>query len=140
MFVSSTRESVARLLAEGLSANAIARRLRLAPPTVSYHIARIRTPSIPAPARRVVRIETVRFQLKTRERVAELLTRGLSRAEIARRLGLGKATVSYHARRLGSPIDERCARRYDWPAIQRYYDEGYSVRQCLEAFGIAHQT
>ena len=50
---------------------------------------------------------------------------------------MSKATVSYHARRLGQPVDERCARRYDWSAVQRYYDAGHSVRECIEAFGFS---
>ena len=61
----------------------------------------------------------------------------MSRAQIARELGLGKATVTYHARRLKQEIDERCARRYDWGLIQRYYDEGHSVRECIDAFGFS---
>jgi DNA-binding transcriptional ArsR family regulator len=71
----------------------------------------------------------------TRERVLELLRQGLSRREVADRLGLSKATVSYHARRLGEPIDERFARRYDWRAIQAYYDEGHTPAECRERFG-----
>ena len=71
----------------------------------------------------------------TREQVAELLGRGFTRVDVARRLGLSKATVSYHARRLGQPIDARCARRYDWEAIQAYYDGGHSVRACMLEFG-----
>ncbi|MGB0096815.1 MAG: LuxR C-terminal-related transcriptional regulator [Solirubrobacteraceae bacterium] len=69
--------------------------------------------------------------------MAQLLAEGLSRVEIARRLGLSKATVSYYARRLGEVIDDRCARRYDWDAVQRYYDEGHSVRECIRAFGFS---
>jgi len=71
----------------------------------------------------------------TRDRVLELLRQGLSRREVADRLGLSKATVSYHARRLGEPIDERFARRYDWRAIQAYYDEGHTPAECRERFG-----
>jgi DNA-binding transcriptional ArsR family regulator len=71
----------------------------------------------------------------TRDRVLELLRQGLSRREVADRLGLSKATVSYHARRLGEPIDARFARRYDWSAIQAYYDEGHSPAECRERFG-----
>jgi hypothetical protein len=76
----------------------------------------------------------------TRERVAALLARGLSRAETARALGLSKATVSYHARRLGHEVDARCARRYDSAAVQSFYDEGHSVAECVEAFGFSKQT
>lgn len=59
----------------------------------------------------------------------------MNRAEVARRLGLAKSTVSYHARRLGREIDDRFAKRFDWPLIQAYYDEGRSVRECAEVFG-----
>jgi hypothetical protein len=78
--------------------------------------------------------------IDTRDCVRELLADGCSRAEIARRLGLSKSTVSYHARRLGSDVDERCARRYDWPTIQAYYDLGHSVGQCVAKFGFSKQS
>jgi transposase-like protein len=64
----------------------------------------------------------------TRAAVAEGLARGKSIASIAEELGIVKSTVCYHARRLGVPEDERFARRYDWAAIQRYYDDGHSIR------------
>ena len=52
-------------------------------------------------------------------------------------MGITKATVSYHVRRLGGPTDERFGRRYDWEAVQRYYDTGHSVRDCMKAFGFS---
>ena len=58
--------------------------------------------------------------IRTRERVAALLEGGMGRLEVARTLGLSKSTVSYHARRLGLPVDGRCNRRYDWSAVQRF--------------------
>ena len=76
----------------------------------------------------------------TRERVAILLDAGLSHAAIAGRLGVSKSTVSYHARRLGRPSNPRCARRYDWVEIQRYYDAGHSVADCQAHFGFAKQA
>jgi Bacterial regulatory proteins, luxR family/HNH endonuclease len=72
---------------------------------------------------------------KRRAQVAGLLEQGLPQAEVGRRLGLSKATVSYHARRLGIPADDRAGRRYDWDEIQRAYDSGLSVRQCAQRFG-----
>ena len=69
-----------------------------------------------------------------------MLRLGISRAAIARQLGLSKSTVSYHARRLGEPVDERGARRYDWDAVQRYYDDGHSVRQCIDRFGFSRHS
>jgi HNH endonuclease len=83
---------------------------------------------------------SARRQVETRTQVSLLLTQGMSRGAIARTLGLSKSTVSYHAGRLGHPIDERGARRYDWPEIQRYYDDGHSVRECIARFGFSRQT
>ena len=69
-----------------------------------------------------------------------MLSAGLSRAEIARRLGVTKSTVSYHAQRLDLPSDDKAARRYDWTEIQRAYDEGLSFRQCSERFGFCSDS
>ena len=73
----------------------------------------------------------------TRSRVARLLAEGLRRSEIATRLGVSKATVTYHAQRLGHPTNQRCACRYDWAEVQRYYDAGHSVSECQAHFGFA---
>jgi hypothetical protein len=76
----------------------------------------------------------------TRAAVAERLARGESIATIAAELGLAKSTVCYHARRLGVLADERFARRYDWVEIQRYYDEGHSIRGCARSFGFCIES
>jgi biotin operon repressor len=91
------------------------------------------------PPMRRPRISTSQ-QIVTRRRVHLLLEAGLSGAEIARRLGISKSAVSYHKRRLGHPVDERCNRRYDWAAVQRFYDEGHTITQCQEHFGFARKT
>jgi len=118
----------------------IARRLGLAEPTIAYHVERLRAASADPTVPPVAEVPHARFKVRTRELVAELLAQGLSRAEAARQLGLGKGTVSYHARRLGLPVDERGARRYDWTVVQRFYDDGHSVRECIAAFGFGHKT
>jgi DNA-binding CsgD family transcriptional regulator/5-methylcytosine-specific restriction endonuclease McrA len=137
MFVSSTQTEIRRLRERGLTIPEIARRLELAPTTVSYHVerlsARVRGTWI---ADRVAG-EHAAEQSKTRTLVAQMLSEGKSRVEIARRLGLSKATISYHARRLNEVIDQRYARRYNWDAVQRYYDDGHSVRECIKAFGFS---
>jgi DNA-binding CsgD family transcriptional regulator len=136
------RAQIAKLLDEGVSLAEIARRLGVAGPTVAYHAGRLaaadaagplvpRQPEAGPPARR---------EVETRQRVRQLLSRGLSRGQIARRLGLSKSTVSYHARRLGAPVDARGARRYDWAAVQEHYDAGHSVRECQARFGFSRQT
>ena len=69
-----------------------------------------------------------------------LLERGLTGAAVARELGISKSTVSYHKRRLGHPIDSRCNRRYDWSAVQLFYDAGHSITDCQVEFGFARKT
>ena len=137
--MSQTRQRIADLLAAGRSTNEVSAELGIARNTVDYHRTRLATAP---PADRGVQPAppSARHQVGTREAVTQLLAAGLTRAEIARRLRLSKATVSYHARRAGAPVDARCARRYDWAAVQRYYDEGHSVRDCVAAFGFSTQT
>jgi hypothetical protein len=55
-------------------------------------------------------------------------------------LSVVKSTVCYHALRLGRAADERFARRYDWAAVQRYYDEGHSIRACARRFGFCTES
>jgi DNA-binding CsgD family transcriptional regulator/5-methylcytosine-specific restriction endonuclease McrA len=142
MFVNGTREQVRTLHANGLSAREIAASLGVADNTVRYHLAQL----VATPCDGVERVATSAVvdaclpPARTRDRVSALLAGGLSRAQIARELRVSKATVSYHARRLGAPIDQRCTRRYDWVVIQAYYDAGHSLRECEIAFGFARKT
>ena len=82
----------------------------------------------------------MRSYVDTRDRVRDLLAEGYGRLEAARILGVSKSTVSYHARRLGLPIDEKCNRRYDWAVIQDYYDQGHTLSECQARFGFARET
>jgi DNA-binding NarL/FixJ family response regulator len=75
-----------------------------------------------------------------REEVRELRAAGLSKAQIARRLGINKSTVAFHIRRLGLPVDERFGRRYDWEAISAAYESGLSARQCRDRFGCSREA
>lgn len=77
---------------------------------------------------------------RTRSRVRELLEQGLSLGAIARELDLSVPTISYHARKLGVSPDRRCAKRYDWAEVQRYYDEGHSISECQARFGFARAS
>ena len=140
MFVSSIRAQVAELAGLDHSPGDIARKLGVATNTVRYHLQQLQEgPAIP-PTPPAAPSEAVVSQVGTRAAVARLLHEGCSRAEIARRLGVARSTVSYHVRRLGGPIDARCARRYDWPAVQAFYDGGASVRGCVTTFGFSKET
>jgi hypothetical protein len=69
--------------------------------------------------------------------IAVLLQQGLTYSEIGRQIGVSKATISYHAKRLslGRPSQLGAGRRYDWAEIQRFYDEGHSMAECRRRFG-----
>lgn len=73
----------------------------------------------------------------TRARVAELLSSGLTQAEVSDRLCVSRATVCFHARALGLAARSEFARRYDWDAISVFYEEGHSARATMEHFGFS---
>jgi hypothetical protein len=72
--------------------------------------------------------------------IGQLRDAGLSYAAISRRLGVSKATIAYHARRLGVPADDTCARRYDWNEVQTAIDEGLTLQQLIDRFGFARAS
>ena len=76
----------------------------------------------------------------TRASVARLHREGWSASRIADELGLARSTIAYHLRQLDVPADERFRRRYDWEAVQAYYDEGHSGRECIRHFGFSAET
>jgi 5-methylcytosine-specific restriction endonuclease McrA len=75
-----------------------------------------------------------------REAVRELHALGMSRSQMAGRLGVNKSTVVYHLRRLDLPVDERFGRRYDWSEIRQAYESGASARECRSRFGCTRQA
>jgi Zn finger protein HypA/HybF involved in hydrogenase expression len=66
-----------------------------------------------------------------------MLDFGIGTNEIARALGVSRATVAYHKARLGCSMEEPAGVRYDWAAIQRYYDDDHSVAECIERYGFS---
>src|SRR4051812_20972935 len=77
---------------------------------------------------------------ETRRLVVDLLEAGLPKAAVARELGITKSSVSHHAARAGLQVDERFARRYDWAAVQSFYDDGHSIAECVDQFGFNRGT
>lgn len=78
--------------------------------------------------------------VEKRAEIARLREQGLSYSQIEKRLGISRATIAYHSRRLGIPVDERAAKRYDWDEVQAAYDAGLSVRDCVVKFGFSHAS
>jgi hypothetical protein len=73
-----------------------------------------------------------------RQEVLRLLQAGLSRGAIARELGLDPSTVTRHARALGFPDVMHRASKYDWAAVQEYYDQGQTIGECRARFGCSY--
>jgi len=73
-----------------------------------------------------------------RRRVGELLEAGWSRKRIARELGIDPSTVTRHARLLGYPDVIPRESPFDWKAIQEYYDQGHTIDECKERFGVSY--
>lgn len=73
-----------------------------------------------------------------KQRICELLLKGLSYKEIVQKLHCSKSTITFHAKRLGLGNGNRA--KYDWEAIQKYHNLGYSRRECMEKFGFSKQT
>jgi transposase-like protein len=79
--VSEARDEVARLLEEGRTVAEIARVTGLATNTVRYHRDRVRAAMTDRPIAQTAPPIEVVSQIATRERVADSLAEGLSRAE-----------------------------------------------------------
>lgn len=141
--MSDLGEAVIALHLQGLPTVEVAHRLGVAQSTAHYHLRKLveghLLPEQDAQGR-VGSPTGPPSEESTRERVAALLGKGLNRAEVARQLGVARSVVSYHARRLGKPIDDRCARRYDWAQVQSFYNRGNSVRDCVREFGFSSAT
>jgi hypothetical protein len=75
-----------------------------------------------------------------RRLIERLFEEGYSQAMIAAELGLSKSTVSYHARRIGRPVHDEFARRYDWDEVQRAHDDGMRAIKCCRFFGFSKAT
>jgi DNA-binding transcriptional ArsR family regulator len=75
-----------------------------------------------------------------RAAIERMRAEGLSYTAISARLGVSKATVAYHSRRLGMPVMEKCRRRYDWRRVQEAIDEGLTVTQLTERFGFTRAS
>jgi len=65
--------------------------------------------------------------------VIRLLKAGKTYNQIVDCAGCSKATISYHAKRLGLGHGPR--KKHDWTAIRRHYEDGHSVRECAAKFG-----
>ncbi len=63
-----------------------------------------------------------------------LLQEGHTYKQIRSVVSCSNSTISYRARRLGL---QRPTSKYDWAAIQRFYNEGHNVKECMAQFGFS---
>lgn len=75
--------------------------------------------------------------------VQALLEQRAPYKEIREKTGVSNGTISYHARRLGLTIkagNRSWSTKIDWPAVQAYYDQGYTAGACAEQFSFSKQA
>lgn len=75
--------------------------------------------------------------MRVKNEIIRLLSEGVSYNSISEQLGCSKSTVAYHANKIGvAPgFKDHC-----WPEIQRFYDEGHTLRECKAKFGFAYHS
>jgi hypothetical protein len=71
-------------------------------------------------------------------KVQELLRQGYTNRRIRRELGVGSATVTYHAKKLGISTARRPT--YMWTAVQAAIDNGATFRDLHPIFGLSSTT
>jgi DNA-binding transcriptional ArsR family regulator len=141
MFVPGSHARVQFLLDAGISVAEVARRTGVPYNVVRQHRDRRRAADKRSQdGAEDAAVDATRLRASTGDEIERLLTAGHTRADIARRLDVSRGTVTYHARRLGMPVDKRAARRYDWKVVQAYYDAGHTVLDCVAHFGFCSAT
>lgn len=73
-----------------------------------------------------------------KDRIIPLLSQGASYKDIRLIVGCSSATISYHAKRLG--LSKGSGQIYDWDVIQKYYDSGHTMRDCVKKFGFCNAS
>lgn len=75
--------------------------------------------------------------MRVKNDIIRLLRAGYAYNRIAEELSCSKATVAYHAKKIGVAPGFK---KYDWTEIQKYFDEGHSIRECMKKFGFSSCT
>ncbi len=75
--------------------------------------------------------------MRVKDDIVRLLREGHAYNRIAEELSCSKATVAYHARKIGVAPGIKI---HPWPEVQQYHDAGHSVRECLTRFGISRSA
>jgi hypothetical protein len=73
-----------------------------------------------------------------KDRIVSMLLAGNSYANIVAEVGCAKATITYHAKRLG--LSHGPIKRYDWVTVQAFHNAGHSFSECRQEFGFCKAT
>ena len=74
--------------------------------------------------------------MKKSDRIREMLGRGCKYSEIMREADCAASTIAYHAKIMGKQQNTFERKTYDWSAIQEYYDEGNTIADVIDHFGV----
>ena len=74
------------------------------------------------------------------DRIRELLVEGKKYHAICNEVKVALSTVAYHAKIIGLQKHSFNRVTHDWVEIQKYYDDGHTVREITEKFGADHST
>lgn len=74
------------------------------------------------------------------KQIKDMLERGCKYPEIMREVGCAGSTIAYHAKKIGMRKYTFERVLYDWDAIQKYYDEGYTFKDISCKFGVEAST
>lgn len=80
----------------------------------------------------------VRTFVRMQEEIKRLLEAGWTRRRIAGALGVNPSTITRHARLLGFPDVVTRRSKFDWAAIQQFYDAGHTIDECRTRFGFSY--
>ena len=75
-----------------------------------------------------------------KKQIIELLKKGVPYKDIVEQVGCSKATISYHAKKIGlGQPNHDSGKRYDWDVIAEYY-KTHTATETREHFGFAKNT
>jgi 5-methylcytosine-specific restriction endonuclease McrA len=75
--------------------------------------------------------------MRVKNDIVRMLREGHTYNRIAEELNCSKATVAYHAQKIGVAPGFKA---HPWAEIQEHYDAGNSVRACLTKFGVSRSA
>lgn len=76
-----------------------------------------------------------------RDKIIELLRAGKTYREIEEEVGCARPTIRYHAKKIGhTSANQSSQKRYDWAAVQEFYDKNKSAKKTMAHFGMSGRS